>query len=118
MGGGLALLWKAGVSVWVDSFLKYHIDSTIHGGSKQVWKLTVFYGEPNSSHRSDGWNMSRILSSKTRLPWCCFGNFNEILEVHDRRGGAPKAHNLMYNFHDALDHCKFVGLGFSRLEYT
>ena len=46
-GNGLALLWKARVSVWLDSFLKYHIDSIIHGGSKQVWKLTAFYGEPD-----------------------------------------------------------------------
>lgn len=30
--GGLALLWKAWVDVWVDSFSKYHIDSIVHGG--------------------------------------------------------------------------------------
>lgn len=35
-GGGLALLWRVGVNVWVDSFLKYHIDSIINGGSESA----------------------------------------------------------------------------------
>ena len=32
-------------------FLEYHIDSIIHGGSDQAWRLTGFYGEPNTSLR-------------------------------------------------------------------
>ncbi|XP_065631679.1 uncharacterized protein LOC136068452 [Quercus suber] len=117
-GGGLALLWKAGVNVWVDSFSKYHIDSVIHGGSIQAWRLTGFYGEPGTSLRSEGWNMLRMLSSKPLLPWCCFGDFNELVEVHDKRGGPPRAHHLMQNFREVLDHCGFVDLGFSGPEFT
>ena len=62
--------------------------------------------------------MLRMLSSKLKLPWCCFGDFNELMEVHDKWGGAPKAHNLMQNFRDALDHCGFVDLGFSGSVFT
>ena len=53
-GGGLALLWKVGVDVWVDSFSKYHIDSIVHGGSESAWRLTGFYGEPNTGHQNKG----------------------------------------------------------------
>ena len=35
-GGGLALLWKKEVDVWVDSFSNYHIDSIVHGGSENA----------------------------------------------------------------------------------
>ena len=56
-GGGLALLWKAETDVWVDSFLNYHIDSIVHGGSMNAWRLTGFYGEPDTGRRSEGWNM-------------------------------------------------------------
>ena len=77
----MALLWKAGVNVWVDSFSKYHIDSIVHGGLENVWRFTRFYGEPNTIQRKEGWNMLRMLSSKPELPWCCFGDFNELLEV-------------------------------------
>ena len=35
-GGGLALLWKSDISVWLDSFLKYHIDAVVNGGSTKA----------------------------------------------------------------------------------
>ena len=35
-GTGLAFLWKVGVNVWVDSFLNYHINSIVHGGSENA----------------------------------------------------------------------------------
>ena len=30
--------------------------------------------------------MLRMLSSKPKLPWCCFGDFNELLQVEDKKG--------------------------------
>nr|POE46431.1 hypothetical protein CFP56_41678 [Quercus suber] len=67
-GGGLALLWKAGTDVWVDSFSNYHIDYIVHGGLVNACRLTDFYGEPDTGRRRDGWNMLRMLSSKPQLP--------------------------------------------------
>ena len=67
-GGCLALLWKASVNVWVDSFLKYHLDSIVHGGSENAWRLTGFYGESETNQRNEGWNMLRMLSSRPKLP--------------------------------------------------
>ena len=34
-----------------------------------------------------------MLSLKPKFPWCCFGDFNQLLEVKDKRGGAPRDHN-------------------------
>ena len=98
--------------------LNYHIDAIVHGGSERAWQLTGFYGEPKTSRRKEGWNMLRMLSSKPKLPWCCFKDFNKLLEVVDKRGGAPHFHNLMQSFHDALDDCGFIDLGFSGPEFT
>ena len=58
------------------------------------------------------------LSSKPKLPWCCFGDFNELLQVEDKRGGVLRAHSLMQNFQDILDHCGFMDLCFSSPEFT
>ena len=77
-GGGLALLWKANIKVWVDSFSKFHIDSVIEGGSENAWHLTGFYGELDTFRRSEGWSMLRMLRSKPKLTWCCLGDFNEL----------------------------------------
>ena len=62
--------------------------------------------------------MLRMLNSKPKLPWCCFGDFNELLEVQDKKGGVSIAHNLMENFHEILDVCGFVDLGYSGLDFT
>ena len=53
-GGGLALLWKTGLDVWVDSFSKYHIDFIVHGGSENAWRSTGFYGDPDTSRQNKG----------------------------------------------------------------
>ncbi|XP_030939934.1 uncharacterized protein LOC115964836 [Quercus lobata] len=75
-------------------------------------------GEPEANCRREGWNMLRMLSSKPKLSWCCFKDFNELLEVQDKKCGAPRAHNLMENFQDVLDFCGFVDLGYSGPDFT
>ena len=106
------MLWKFEIVVWVDSFSNYHIDAIVNGGTKNAWILTGFYGELETSTRSEGWNMLWMLSSKSKLPWCCFGYFNELLRVEDKQGGVMRSHNLMQIFREALDHCDFMDLGF------
>ena len=117
-GGGLALMWKNSSKVWVGSFSTYHIDAIINGGIEDAWRLTGFYGEPKTSIRNERWNMLRMLGSKPKLSWCCFRDFNELLEVEDKKGGAPRAHNLMQAFRDVLNYCGFVDLGYSDLDFT
>ena len=117
-GGGLALMWKNSSDVWIDSFSSYHIDAIIKGGTEEAWRLTGFYGEPETTIQSEGWNMLRMLGSKPKLSWCCFEDFNELLQVEDEKGGAPRAHNLMQAFRDGLDHCGLVDLGYSGPDFT
>nr|POE73429.1 hypothetical protein CFP56_08732 [Quercus suber] len=35
-GGGLAMLWKFEIVVWVDSFSNYHIDVIVNGGMEDA----------------------------------------------------------------------------------
>ena len=111
-------MWKNSSVVWVDGFSSYHIDAIINGGTEDAWRLIGFYGEPDTNIRSEGWNMLWMLSSKPKLPWVCFGDINELLQVEDKKRGAPRAHNLMQAFVDVLDHCGFVDLGYSGLDFT
>ena len=91
----MALLWKEEEMVWVDSFLNYYINAIVHEGLERAWRLTGFYGELETSRCYEGWNMLRMLSTKSKLPRCCFSGFNELLEVADKKGGAPWSYNLM-----------------------
>ena len=117
-GSGLALLWKSDISVWVDSFSRYHIDAVVNGTSPEPWRFTGFYGEPNTHYREEAWSMLRMLRSKPHLPWCCMGDFNKILQSEEKRGGRIRPHVLMQAFRDVLDVCGFADLGFTRPEFT
>ena len=59
-----------------------------------------------------------MLNSKPKLPWVCFGDFNELLEVEEKKGGASRAHNQMQMFRDVLGQCGFVDLGYLGPDFT
>ena len=113
----MALLWKSEVTVWVDSFSKFHIDAVVNGMTAEAWRFTGFYGEPNTNYKEEAWSMLQMLRSKPHLPWCCMGDFNEILQTEEKRGGRIRAHDQMQAFWDVLDNCGLVDLGFSRPEF-
>ena len=117
-GGGMALLWKSDVTVWVDSFSKYHIDVVVNGMTTEPWRFKGFYGEPNTSYREEAWSMLRMLGSKPHLPWCCMGDFNEILQTEEKRGGGTRPHVQMQAFREVLDFCGFIDLGFTGPKFT
>lgn len=108
-------MWKPDVSVWVNSFSKFHIDAVVNGESSEPWHFTRFYGEPNTNFKEEAWSMLR---SKPHLPWCCVGDFNEILKIEEKRGGRIRPHNQMQAFRDVLDFCGFVDLGFTGPKFT
>ena len=104
--------------MWVDSFSRFHIDAIIQGGSREAWRFTGFYGEPDTNEREEAWNMLRMLHSKPHLPWVCMGDFNEILLSEEKRGGKERPHRQMQAFRDVLDTCGFLDLGFTGPEFT
>ena len=104
--------------MWVDSFSKYHIDAVVNGMMTEPWRFIGFYGEPNTSYREEAWSMLRMLGSKPHLPWCCMGDFNEILQTEEKRGGRTRPHVQMQAFREVLDFCGFIDLGFTGPKFT
>ena len=88
-GGGLALLWKREVDLEIMGYSRNHIDAIV---SEQVsgfrWRITGFYGNPETHRRQDSWDELVALNRKFQLPWLCYGDFNEILSREEKmRGG-------------------------------
>ena len=43
------------------------------------WRLTFFYGHLERQNQETSWTLMKNLAQRSRLPWCCLGDFNDLL---------------------------------------
>ena len=63
--GGLAIFWKEGFPLDIETFSINHIDTTINKNKENEWRFTGFYGEPETHKRHESWAKLRSL----KKPW-------------------------------------------------
>ncbi|TYH01220.1 hypothetical protein ES288_A09G040300v1 [Gossypium darwinii] len=85
--GGLALLWRKGMNVVVQSYSKYHIDSVVSMNDEETLRFTGFYGQTNPSLRQQAWDMLRRVQSMVNEAWIVGGDFKAILNNSEKEGG-------------------------------
>ena len=83
--GGLALLWHTNTKVALLSYARNFIDVYVEVAGLGDWRLTGFYGFPESCRRHQFWNLLRLLSSSSTSPWVCLGDFNDLLEASEKK---------------------------------
>lgn len=106
--GGLALLWKESVEVFLKSYSKGHIDCVIKEKGN-VWRFTGFYGQPQSYLRHFSWDLLRRIKGLNELrdlPWLVGGDFNEICYDTEKIGGNRRSPSQMQAFRDTLEVCE------------
>ena len=117
-GGGLVLFWKHGCNLSICSYSLSHIDVIVDCNSDLSWRLTCFYGAPETHLREQSWNLLRTLNSQNSLPWCCFGDFNEIVRNSEKSGRREQSERQMQGFRAVIDDYGFLDLGFRGLPFT
>jgi ribonuclease HI len=117
-GGGLALFWNKSFDLSVLSYSCNHIDTVVHSGTSDAWRLTFVYGAPETHLRVETWNLLRRLSGQLQLPWCCIGDFNEIILSTEMQGRRPRPERQMKEFRNVLDDCGMLDLGFRGSPFT
>ncbi|KAL2905726.1 hypothetical protein RDABS01_004436, partial [Bienertia sinuspersici] len=63
-------------------------------------------------------SMGRSGGSGNQGPWCCLGDFNEILYDSDKQGGNDRVQWQMTNFREAVDVCGFREIPFKGYAFT
>lgn len=101
--GGLAVFWKHHVNCEITSYSRNHIDIVFNDNNIAAWRLSCFYGFPERSRSSMSWDLIRLLASVSQLPWCIFGDFNDLLYDSDKYGQVPHPPSLMDGFRKAID---------------
>ncbi|KAH9779368.1 reverse transcriptase domain-containing protein [Citrus sinensis] len=67
--GGLAFFWKPNFIVHLIKFGKTFIDVAVRNSEGKYWRVTGFYGFPESSRRRESWSLLRSLALASSLPW-------------------------------------------------
>ena len=85
---GVVLLWTREINLEIKSFSGNHIDAIVReADSNSMWRITGFYGHPETHRRYESWCLLAFLHSQFQLPWLCLGDFNEILSMNEKAGG-------------------------------
>lgn len=59
------------------------------------WRLTGLYGEPDRTQRKKTWELLRHLARDSILPWCAFGDLNNVCSQQDKQGVHCIQHGLL-----------------------
>jgi len=101
-GGGLALFWRNSFNYQLIDFSNNHITVEIIDTILGTWRVTGYYGYPNSGRRTTAWNFLRQLSNSFAGLWCIFGDFNDNLQVNEKRGRNIRPQWLINGFRHAV----------------
>ncbi|KAL5573135.1 hypothetical protein UlMin_022732 [Ulmus minor] len=104
--GGLCLLWADSVEVRLLTGSKGHIDAIISSHDNLNWRFTGMYGNPDTSLRTQFWDLLKRLGTATPSHGCV------------KKGGGARDSYLLRNFKDAMEYCNLADLGFQGPKFT
>lgn len=116
--GGLVVFWSHTKKCRVVDYSQNHIDLIIEEGNGVAWRMTCFYGFSEHERRQDSWNFLRMLASSSQLPWCIFGDFNDLLHSSDKKDKHPYPQRLMDGFRCAINDSSLVELELKGGDFT
>lgn len=82
------LFWPNVIEIQIINYSNSHIHFRGHDDKirKEVF-ITDFYGQPDTSKRSESWSLLSRINQGLDKPWCVIGNFNEITLQDKKVGG-------------------------------
>ena len=96
---GLLLLWKINFKVTIQNYSQHHINAVVaSNGAMPDWKFTGFYGNPDTTKRNESWDLLRHLNNFQPTPWLCMGDFNEIVNLSEKKGTVIRPRRQMAKF--------------------
>ncbi|KAL2942985.1 Beta-galactosidase bgaB [Bienertia sinuspersici] len=110
--GGLGFWWRD-VEVNVVSYSSHHCAVDIINDDRVVvWRAIGIYGWPDSTNKHRTWSLMKNLKADCTSPCLMFGEFNEIISLREKEGGAIRSESQMDAFRNVIDRCSLKDLGF------
>ncbi|XP_074302679.1 uncharacterized protein LOC141634383 [Silene latifolia] len=110
--GGLGLWWRD-INVNLISFCNNHIMvDVLDENNSPKWRAVGIYGWPETSNKHKTWDLMRSLCNSSNIPIAFFGDFNEIVSMSEKQGGAIRRERHMDAFRSVIDDCALHDHGY------
>ncbi|XP_021743457.1 uncharacterized protein LOC110709547 [Chenopodium quinoa] len=117
--GGIGLWWNNNLTVNISGFSAHHICGEVCNNENEPrWRLVGIYEWPEATNKHLTWNLMRSTYASSSLPILTFGNFNEILGMHEKDGGDTRGERQIDAFREAIDDCDCRNLGYKGNVFT
>ena len=87
-------------------------------GRSGIWRLTGYYGYLEQKRHRDSWFLLQSIAVSSHLPWCCIGDFNDLLAHEEKQGRCSHPNWLISGFREATDVCGLMDLGMVGYQFT
>lgn len=119
LSGGLCLIWNRDVEIEVMEESQNFIHTIVTSKHDIIgWQCTFVYGDPNPRRRKDLWDNITTLHLRRSNPWCCVGDFNEILHQHEKDGLRPQANRRIAIFRNFLNTTELLDMNLKGAKFT
>lgn len=82
------------------------------------WHFSAIYAPPYPSDRARFWEVLLDIGHSVQGPWCLLGDFNCVLETHDKQGGRPVASSSSNGLRRVVDTFGLINIGFHGKKFT
>lgn len=93
------------------------INMLIKRGRNPVWFLSAIYASPKLNFRNELWQYIKS-GFMQDIPWLLVGDFNQVLDDSEKRGGKPIAQYRARPFREMVNGCALIDIGFEGLRFT
>ncbi|XP_025704008.1 uncharacterized protein [Arachis hypogaea] len=117
--GGIWVLWdNPALTINILETHHQYVAMEVKDPSHSPWKLTTVYASPQEGIRKNLWENLKRLADATTDAWMVIGDFNEIAEEGEKKGGARADQHACRRFKNWIQSCNLLDLGFVGSKYT
>ncbi|RYR18702.1 hypothetical protein Ahy_B03g063314 [Arachis hypogaea] len=117
--GGIWALWEnSNLKMQVIEKFNQCIHLKIEYSGEKVWTLSAVYASPQENLRKIFFENLKDFSKRNKDPWMLIGDFNEIKNEGEKKGGRQVDMHACRRFRDWMDDCKLLDLGFVGTRFT
>lgn len=102
----------------VAEYSRHHIDMEFLENNLAAWRMSCFYGLPERTRRRESWDLIRMIAAVSSLPWCIWGDFNDLLYMSDKKGKNKHPQWLINGFKAVLEECHISELALNGGKFT